>query len=84
MREWLNQCAPTRSSRGRWARAGLITLTVGTTFALGATVSVADEGGNSPSTTASDESAGVDRLEEVVVTARKRSRSEERRVGKEC
>jgi iron complex outermembrane recepter protein len=73
MREWLNQCAPTRSSRRRWARAGLITLTVGTTFALGATVSAAEEAGDSPSATASDESSGIDRLEEVVVTARKRS-----------
>jgi iron complex outermembrane recepter protein len=73
MREWQSQSAPARSARGRWARAGLITLTVGTTFALGATVSVAEEGGNSPSATAADESSGSEKLEEIVVTARKRS-----------
>src|SRR3984893_4263833 len=69
----LSQSAPMRTARGRWARTGLITLTVGATFAFGATVSVAEDGENSAPAETSAGRAGGEALEEIIVTARKRS-----------
>src|SRR5882757_2072413 len=69
----LSQSAATRTAGGRRARTGLITLTVGATFAFGATVSVAEDGENAAPAEASAGRAGGEMLEEIIVTARKRS-----------
>jgi iron complex outermembrane receptor protein len=70
MRDSLSQSAPLRTACGFWVRAGLITLTVGATVGFGATVSLAAEGS---STAAPAGNAADETLEEIIVTARKRS-----------
>src|SRR5256886_8208396 len=68
MRDSLSQAVAGRTAHGFWVRAGVTTLAVGASVVFGATASVAAE-----PTAASAGTGGTVTLEEIVVTARKRS-----------
>src|SRR5216110_1102944 len=68
MRDSLSQSVAGRTARGFWVRAGVTTLAVGASVVFGATASVAAEPTAAPAGT-----GGTVALEEIVVTARKRS-----------
>ena len=68
MRDSPSQAVAARTGRGFWVRAGVTTLAVGASVVFGATASVAAE-----PTAVSAGTGGTVTLEEIVVTARKRS-----------
>jgi iron complex outermembrane receptor protein len=72
MQNALHRSASLRTARGLWARAGLITLAVGVTVGFGAPASLGAEASTS-SAAASAYNPGEEQLQEIVVTARKRS-----------
>jgi iron complex outermembrane receptor protein len=73
MRGSLSRAAPLRAGRRHWVRAGVVIFTLGAVVGFGATASLAaDRGGASPAA-GSGGNVAAELLQEVVVTARKRS-----------